>query len=118
MLGANRLQKLFMAVLIVLLSQAPDTPGQTKQDPAKTEQGEDVVRVNTELVQTDVMVFDKRNHFVEGLRREDFDLRIYGKSQPISFFARVAAGPRSGGTQPARSRGGCASETEGRRPAS
>ncbi len=49
-------------------------------------------RVNTELVQTDVMVFDKGGRFVEGLRPEDFELRIDGKTKSIAFFERVTAG--------------------------
>ena len=51
-----------------------------------------VFRVNTELVQTDVMVFDAAGRFVEGLRREDFELRIDGKVKSIQFFERIAAG--------------------------
>ena len=34
--------------------------------------GDDVVRVNTELVQTDVMVFDKAGRFVRGLKADSF----------------------------------------------
>jgi VWFA-related protein len=51
-----------------------------------------VVRVNTDLVQTDVMVFDKQGRFVDGLKREQFELTIDGKIQPISFFEQVKAG--------------------------
>src|SRR6266571_2609641 len=36
---------------------------------------EDVVRVNTELVQTDVMVFAKDGSFVDGLKREQFETK-------------------------------------------
>jgi len=35
-------------------------------------QSDDVIRVKTELVQTDVTVVDKRGHFVGGLRADDF----------------------------------------------
>jgi VWFA-related protein len=52
----------------------------------------DVVRVNTELVQTGVTVFDKQGRFVEGLGREQFELSVDGKPQPISFFEQVKAG--------------------------
>jgi VWFA-related protein len=38
------------------------------------------------------MVFDKQGHFVEGLRREQFELSVDGKPQPISFFEQVKAG--------------------------
>ena len=33
---------------------------------------EDVIRVYTDVVQTDVMVFDKQGRFANGLKREDF----------------------------------------------
>jgi VWFA-related protein len=53
---------------------------------------DDVVRVNTELVQTDVMVFDKSGKFVTGLKREQFELSVDGKPQPLTFFEQVRAG--------------------------
>jgi VWFA-related protein len=65
----------------------------------------DVVRINTELVQTDVTVFDKQGRFVDGLQREQFELRVDGKPQPISFFERVGLG-RPGQEKPAPSETG------------
>ena len=53
---------------------------------------DDVIRVNTELVQSDLMVFDKDGRFVDGLKADQFELRINGKSTPISFFERVTSG--------------------------
>src|SRR4030095_11026771 len=44
------------------------------------------------LVQTDVMVFDKKGSFVTGLKPEQFELIVEGKSQPITFFEQVRAG--------------------------
>jgi VWFA-related protein len=38
------------------------------------------------------MVFDKQGHFVDGLKREQFELAVDGKPQPISFFEQVKAG--------------------------
>lgn len=69
-------------------------PGLAAQEPAAPpdRQQEEVVRVETELVQTDVTVVDKRGQFVEGLRPEEFELRVDGKPQPISFFESVTAG--------------------------
>ena len=43
---------------------------------------EDVLRINTELVQTEVMVFDKGGKFVNGLSREQFELIVDGQPQP------------------------------------
>src|SRR5215217_4047785 len=62
--------------------------------PAPVEQ-DDVVRVNTELVQTDVMVFDKQGKFVSGLQREQFELLVNDKPQPITFFESIVTGGRS-----------------------
>ena len=71
---------------LILPASGQTTPGSVTQDQA------DVVRVKTELVQTDVMVFDKEGRFVNGLNREDFELRIDGKVKPIEFFERVTVG--------------------------
>jgi len=74
------------------------------QNPQQRDQTE-VVRVYTELIQTDVMVFDKNGHFKDNLRREDFELRIDGKVRPIEFFERVAAGSSNEEAQLAAARG-------------
>lgn len=58
----------------------------------QAQQPDDIVRIHTELVQTDVNVFDKHGHFVDGAKPEDFELTIDGKPQKILFFERVAAG--------------------------
>jgi VWFA-related protein len=55
-------------------------------------QAEEVVRVKTELVQTGVSVFDKQGRFVDGLKKEDFELRVDGRPVPITFFENVVAG--------------------------
>ena len=58
--------------------------------PSRSQQ--DVVRVYTELVQTDVMVFDKQGRFVKDLTRDNFELRIDGKARPIQAFELITAG--------------------------
>ena len=55
-------------------------------------QTDDVVRVKTELVQTDIKVVDKRGRFVPGLTAGDFELRVDSQLQTLSFFEEVAAG--------------------------
>ncbi|HXS02142.1 MAG TPA: VWA domain-containing protein, partial [Pyrinomonadaceae bacterium] len=55
-------------------------------------QSDDVVRVKTELVQTDVTVVDKRGRFVSGLTANDLELRVDSKLQPLAFFEEVTAG--------------------------
>jgi len=75
-------------------AQAQEKKATPTPSPAETE---DVVRVNTELVQTDVMVFDTEGKLVNGLQPEQFELLIDGKPQPITFFDSVVTGC-SGGT--------------------
>src|SRR5260370_28053161 len=67
--------------------------------------GDDVVRVNADLVQTDVMVFDKQGNFVDGLKPDQFVLKIDGKQREISFFDRILAGSRNVEAQLAAARG-------------
>lgn len=75
--------------LLFLLTFWSTTLAQTTP-PAKSQ--DDVVRVYTELVQTDVMVFDKQGKFVNGLTADNFELRIDGKPRAIQAFEQITAG--------------------------
>lgn len=97
----------FKRSLLVLgaLLLATTVSAQTK--PQKPDELQDeVIRVNTDLVQTDVMVFDKKGHFVEGLKADQFALKIDGKLQSLSFFERVTS------PSPKEQRAGLASRTD------
>src|ERR1043166_4056338 len=76
----------YLALLLIALvcANAPQTTTQKPQD--------DVVRVYTELVQTDVMVFDKSGKFVNGLKADNFELRVDGKPREIQAFEQITAG--------------------------
>ena len=74
--------------------------------PAPAQDEEEVVRVSAELVQTDVMVFDKQGRFVDGLKPEEFELKVDGRAVPIAFFERVEAGTVDEDAQLAAARGG------------
>jgi VWFA-related protein len=80
-------------MFICALLFAPAISAQTQ--PQKPGEQADVIRVNTELVQTDVMVFDKQGHFVDGLKGDQFALTIDKKPASISFFERVTSGKES-----------------------
>src|ERR1051325_43677 len=84
--------------------QAPAEPPASQTPPDA--QGEDVVRVSTALVKTDVMVFDTQGLFIDTLKPEQFELRVDGKPQTISFFERVVAGSSNEEAQLAAARGG------------
>src|SRR5688572_12095034 len=62
------------------------------QQPSPQRSPDDVVRVYTELVQTDVMVMDKQGRFVKDLTRDNFELRVDGKPRPLQGFELITAG--------------------------
>ncbi len=94
-------------VMVCVLSSPHGILGQTREQSQRPDQAE-VLRVYTELVQTDVMVFDRQGNFVPGLKREDFELRIDGKARPVEFFERVIAGSVNEESQLAAARGSSA----------
>ena len=83
-----------LCLAFLLLSLVPSLRGQS-QTPAPAQSADDVLRINTELVQTDVMVFDRRGQFVDGLRPEQFVLTLNGQAKSISIFERVISGRSS-----------------------
>jgi VWFA-related protein len=107
-------QELFLSMLLqslpmrILLFSAAcwlcAAPG-SAQEQGSSNQKPDVVRVNTSLVQTDVMVFNKQGGFVDGLTREQFVLKVDGRPRDISFFERIVAGSRNEEAQLAAARG-------------
>ncbi|HEY0407972.1 MAG TPA: VWA domain-containing protein [Pyrinomonadaceae bacterium] len=88
------MKSLLSIILLGLVALSPIALGQgTPSTTTPSQQDtDDVIRINTELVQTDVMVFDKSGRFVDNLPREQFEVRVDGKPVPVSFFERVVAG--------------------------
>src|SRR5690348_14884710 len=78
----------------VVFGQAkPDQKPEQKPEPSGDAQ--DVIKFETSLVQTDVMVFDKKGRFVEGLKPEQFQLKINNNPREISFFEAIKSGSAS-----------------------
>ena len=99
----NLLKRLSITVVALLVIEA----WAVGQEPAKPPaQNPDVIKVNTSLVQTDVMVFDKQGKFVDGLTRDKFALKVDGKPRELSFFEAVLAGSANEEAQLAAARGG------------
>jgi VWFA-related protein len=85
--------KLFLLATCLLLLPAA-VFNQTKPEPKPEPAGEaqDVIKFDTSLVQTDVMVFDKNGRFVDGLKPEQFQLKINNTQREISFFEAITSG--------------------------
>src|SRR6266496_1060183 len=96
------MKEIFSSCLSILLLFVT-LPGQTPQTPQKpqTENApEDVVRISTELVQTDVVVTDKNDQVIPDLKLEDFKVYENGKRQDLKFmeFVGPQAEPRLEGS--------------------
>ena len=84
----HRISRFFLLTVVIVCT----VDSALAQRPATQTPDDDVLRTNTELVQTAITVVDKKGKFVEGLGREDFGLLIDGKARPINFFERVSSG--------------------------
>jgi len=62
------------------------------QTTSPAQQSDEVLRINAELVQTDVMVFDKKGRFVDGLQPDQFVLTVNGERKAVSFFDKFKSG--------------------------
>jgi VWFA-related protein len=75
---------LLLSWSVAMLSQEP-TPV-----PPEIEEN-DVLQINTKLLQTGVFVTNKKGEFVDNLKQEDFEVRVDGKPVSTLFFERVIA---------------------------
>jgi len=73
----------FLAVLFVLLLAAPLSTAQSQESAPP-------IRVTVNRVNVGVTVTDTAGRFIEGLRREDFQLFDNGIEQPITDFLSIA----------------------------
>ena len=83
------MMKRTIAILLVLASFAPLALTQTPQKPGQETVPDDIIRITTQLVQTDVVVTDKNDQILTDLKLEDFELSDQGKKQEIKFMEYV-----------------------------
>lgn len=81
-----------------LLSQAAISFAQQQQPQRPPADDEEVVRLNTELVQLRAVVTDRKGQPVENLKKEDFEVLENGQPREVSFFSleRAPASPVAG----------------------
>ena len=78
-------------VVLVILSLAKYV---TAQEPPK-QAGEDVIKIDTALVQVRAVVTDKSGKVVDNLKQDDFEILENGKPQRVGFFSLEKVSPRS-----------------------
>ena len=94
-----------LAFVMVLAFIEPSALAQTPEQQTPSKPPDEVVKVFTELVQTDVMVFDKQGRFVNGLTKDNFEIKVDGQARPIQFFEQINAGTKDEEAQLAAARG-------------
>lgn len=85
--------------LLLSLAMAQTTQQQPRQPEAAQEE---VIRISTSLVQTDVVVTDKNDQILPDLKLGDFEVYENGRKQDLKFmeFVGVDTGRRTEGTRP------------------
>lgn len=91
---------LLLSACLLSAAAFAQTPAPAQTAPAQDD--EDVVRITSALVQTDVVVTDKDDHIVNDLKLSDFEVYENGKKQDLKFmeFVSVAGERRTEGTRP------------------
>ncbi len=87
--------KNFLTLALLCGFVASTCLGQNPQKPPQEIAPDDIIRVSTSLVQTDVVVTDKNDQIIPDLKLEDFELYDNGKKQDLKFMEFVGTeGPR------------------------
>lgn len=50
---------------------------------------EEVIQVNTNLIQTEISVVDKNGNFIDNLKADDFEVKVDGKPITLSYFDKI-----------------------------
>lgn len=101
----RRLVKTLLTAALFSIANFASAIYSQQTDRSQTQDGPtEVIRTTTELVQTEVMVFDARGRFVDGLKPEQFELVLGGTQQSVSFFERITAGSQAEAAQLAAAR--------------
>jgi VWFA-related protein len=91
----------FVLILVICLLSAPSRSQQPQPRPPNSplgsatppqKQDEDVVRINSNLVQIDAVVTDKEGHQVSDLSASDFEIVEEGRTIAPEFFSYVRLG--------------------------
>src|SRR4026208_907415 len=86
---------ILLSILLVSLSVPGVAQEQKGQEPKKKPNQDWVIELKSVLVELRAVVTNQQGHIVEGLRKEDFEIREKGRLQDLSFFTEQHIGPAS-----------------------
>lgn len=91
-----------LAALSSILALLATTLAQNAKQAPQQPQEQDIIRISTQLVQTNVVVVDKNEQIVPDLKLDDFELYDNGRKQDLKFmeFVSIDTGRRTEGTAP------------------
>lgn len=91
-----------LSACLLPTAAAAQTAAPSRATQPQQQGDEEVVRITSALVQTDVVVTDKNDRIVEDLKLSDFEVYENGKRQELRFmeFVNVAGERRTEGTRP------------------
>lgn len=81
-------------VLFPAVAAQTSAPIQQQQQSPQPSEDEEVVRITSSLVQTDVVVTDKDGKQVTDLKAEDFEILENGRPQAITNFSYISTAPK------------------------
>src|SRR6476660_10201252 len=90
------LMKQLTAILCLILFSVQAVVPQTPQKPEQELTPDDIVRITTSLVQTDVVIVDKDDHVIPDIKLDEIKVTDNGKRQDVKFLEFVSpdAAPR------------------------
>lgn len=83
-------RKVSLLILLVAATSITNAQSPTVSPTPAMKTDDEVVRIDTNLIQTGFSVVDKNGAFVKGLKKEDLELKIDGKPVSILFMNQVS----------------------------
>jgi VWFA-related protein len=106
LLSRSLRRPLCFLALLSLAASAPFAQVKTSPSPQKHEKSDVAVLPVQGMALADATVFDRHGRFAENLTKDQFEVLVDGKPQPISFFKLITAGSAEEATEWAKARGG------------
>jgi VWFA-related protein len=87
--------KLFLVIGFLFSCSVASLSQEPTPTPTRAEIEDDVLKINTKLIQTGVFVTNKKGDFIDNLTKDDFEVRVDNKPVSTLFFDKVIAGKKN-----------------------